>query len=783
MGQEADAALVTRLEMRIAAFEQTLAKAVKGAYGAASQITKAFSAANDNVVVSNKKVQRSFIENSKTISAEMKAAASSIAAAFTLNEIKSLADDYTRFTNQLKVAGVEGNQLSTVQNDLYAIAQRYGAELESLGTLYGRLSASSKDLGASNADLLRFTEGVSAALKIQGGDAGAASGALLQLSQALGGGVVRAEEFNSVIEGARPIAQAVADNIDRFGGSVSKLRTEVAAGKVTSAEFFRAFLAGSAALEQQATNANLTIASSYQILRNALAKYIGEEDAGRGGTLALSNAIRALADNLDVIIPALALIAATMAGRYVGGMAAASLANVTFTGTAITAAGAARAMGGALLAAFGGPVGLAITALTVGITAVALSQRDATQASQTLGATSKNTSDAISKLNAILREDPSQGVAKNARDLAKARIEQAGATYEAAKAEIALRKSQAEARFRDLEDGKVREKTGPRGIYQERTLSTFQTRAGSELARARLQAEAAVVQTQRDLEELNKTYQTTIKAIKAGKGSAGAGTTVTAGRATKTEDAKAKAIADGRYAAGAVNRPGVQSIDVQSVDDVQPVFVASGGLHTSDVKPQISESAKDALEKADAALNAYQSRVYQSTYGSIRAGLGAAFGESGDVLEAFGRQLQSALLDKLAAIFTAAAVGSNGQGGGFLATFAGFFANGGSIPSGKFGIAGEGGKPEIVAGPATVLSHNNSLKALRNVGAVKAQQSIVYASTPLHFDLRGAVMTDDLLRRMNDIGQQAAVAGAVKGAQMARQGLGAGLQQYQDLGR
>ena len=46
-------------------------------------------------------------------------------------------------------------------------------------------------------------------------------------------------------------------------------------------------------------------------------------------------------------------------------------------------------------------------------------------------------------------------------------------------------------------------------------------------------------------------------------------------------------------------------------------------------------------------------------------------------------------------------------GGIFGDLFAGFFANGGHIPAGKVGIAGEAG-PELISGPATVTSANST---------------------------------------------------------------------------
>ncbi|WP_169833172.1 tape measure protein [Sphingomonas panacis] len=230
---------------------------------------------------------------------------------------------------------MDGAQLSKVQNDLYGVAQRYGVELESVGTLYGRLSQGAKELGASQSDLLRFTNGVGAALKIQGGDAAASSGALLQLTQALGGTYVRAEEFNSVNEGARPILQAVANGIDKYKGSVSALRADVIAGTLTSRDFFAGFLKGSAALEQQAAKANLTIGASFTILNNALGKYIGETDSSVGASVRVSQAIVGIANNLEILVPALTAVGAGFAARFVIGPVAAMAGEIALVARAL----------------------------------------------------------------------------------------------------------------------------------------------------------------------------------------------------------------------------------------------------------------------------------------------------------------------------------------------------------------------------------------------------------------------------------------------------------------
>lgn len=353
-----------------------------------------FDAATRSIAADAKRLERDISASTGAIGAQFRSLAATVGAAFSVAEVARLADTYTRFTNQLKVAGLEGAKLAGVQDILFASAQRYGVQLEALGTLYSRGAQVSKELGASQAELLQFTNGVAAALKVQGGSAESAQGALLQLSQLLGTGTVRAEEFNSVNEGALPILKAVAQNIEAAGGSVAKLRNLVNDGKVSSAEFFRAFLAGSVELEKQAAGASLTIANSFVVLENALSKFVGEADQANGATAAISAALIALSENLDTVSNALAVLAAVLLGRFVAGMAASAAAS-TVAATAVfalqaRAVGAATTMealaltsttaGRALLAAFGGPIGLAVTALAVGIGYVVATSGEATKA-------------------------------------------------------------------------------------------------------------------------------------------------------------------------------------------------------------------------------------------------------------------------------------------------------------------------------------------------------------------------------------------------------------------
>jgi tape measure domain-containing protein len=208
--------------------------------------------------------------------------ATAFAGAAALRGAQQLIDASTRIENSLKVAGLSGEELSVVYDQLFDSAQRNAAPLESLVTLYGRAALVQRELGVSTKELLNFTDNVSVALRVAGTDAQTASGALLQLSQALGSGVVRAEEFNSIQEGAQPILQAVAAGLEEAGGSVAELRKLVVDGKVSSEAFFRAFEAGSAVLQDKVANAEITVSQQFVRLQNVLIDVAGKfDDANR----------------------------------------------------------------------------------------------------------------------------------------------------------------------------------------------------------------------------------------------------------------------------------------------------------------------------------------------------------------------------------------------------------------------------------------------------------------------------------------------------------------------
>lgn len=198
-----------------------------------------------------------------------------IAALGIAKQVIGLANTYAQLSNKVKVAVGEQGDYNGTLKDLFSIADRTRAPIEAITTLYQRGALAANELGASQQQLLDFTENVGTALALQGGAASEASGALLQLSQSLGSGVVRAEEFNSILEGAFPIALAAAKGIDEAGGSVAKLRNLIIKGKITSDVFFKGLLSQGDDLQRQFKQVAPTVDQAMTRIKNAFIQAAG----------------------------------------------------------------------------------------------------------------------------------------------------------------------------------------------------------------------------------------------------------------------------------------------------------------------------------------------------------------------------------------------------------------------------------------------------------------------------------------------------------------------------
>lgn len=281
-----------------------------------------------------------------------------ISTAVAVREFINLSNSAVAIENRLKIVEDAVGDTETAFQRLRDISRATRSPLEENTALFQRAAQAQAELGATTEELFQFVEATGTALAIQGGAANTARGALIQLSQAIGATVVRAEEFNSILEGALPLAQAAARGIDEAGGSVSRLRQLVISGQITSEEFFRAIVSQQEFLQEQFARTNPTIAQSFVVLRNEAIAAFRTFDEATNITTRLAQAILFLADNIGTVARILA-----GAGIFFAITRGATLA--------LAAVNALRAgLVTLAIAAFANPITAAFAAIGVAIAAV-----------------------------------------------------------------------------------------------------------------------------------------------------------------------------------------------------------------------------------------------------------------------------------------------------------------------------------------------------------------------------------------------------------------------------
>lgn len=218
-----------------------------------------------------------------------------------LSQAIKYADAWTSLTSRVRTATESHAQMNAVMEELYSIANRTYQPIDKLGELYQRGAIAAKNLGTSQADLLKFTEAVSLSLAVQNTATTTAEGAMLQLGQVLGGVKVQQQEYGSLTDGMTVLLQAVANNFDAAGGSVSRLGELVRAGKVPVKEFYDAILKSLPELQKKAAQLTPTFAKGFTVLSNYLIKFIGELNEASGASGIFVSAVNFIGENIKAI--------------------------------------------------------------------------------------------------------------------------------------------------------------------------------------------------------------------------------------------------------------------------------------------------------------------------------------------------------------------------------------------------------------------------------------------------------------------------------------------------
>ena len=148
-----------------------------------------------------------------------------------LKSLVSLSDEIAQTTARLNMMNDGSQSTAALQDMIMASANRSRANYLTQADIVAKLGQRAPDAFDSNAETIQFAENLSKMFVIAGASQQEMASASLQLTQALGSGVLRGEELNAVFESAPNIIQTIADYLDV---PIGKIRDMASEGEITA---------------------------------------------------------------------------------------------------------------------------------------------------------------------------------------------------------------------------------------------------------------------------------------------------------------------------------------------------------------------------------------------------------------------------------------------------------------------------------------------------------------------------------------------------------------------
>lgn len=151
----------------------------------------------------------------------------------TVKKALDMSDELTMTTARLNMMNEAFNEINgtVMQTDdlvnlVYQAAQNARGSFGDMAAVVAKFGNNARDAFSSQEEVVAFANLIQKQMTIAGASTAEASNAMLQLSQALGSGVLRGDELNSIFEQAPNLIQSIADYMDVPIGQIRAMAQE-----------------------------------------------------------------------------------------------------------------------------------------------------------------------------------------------------------------------------------------------------------------------------------------------------------------------------------------------------------------------------------------------------------------------------------------------------------------------------------------------------------------------------------------------------------------------------
>ena len=307
--------LIIKISANSSSFQSEIARASR----MGSDYYKTMEQGGRRAAAATRETQRSLGElNSQLASVRSTATgmAGAFAGAFATSQLIHYADTWNQLSGRLRLASTSADDFANSQQTLMTISQRTGTSFEANANLYSRIASSLRDAGYASTDVAKVTETVATSLKLSGASTEEASSVITQLSQALGSGVLRGEEFNAIMESGGRLAKFLADGLHT---SIGGLRNMANNGELTTDKIVP-LLTNVEQLRKEFDTLPASISGSAQKVENAFMQWVGGANNAVGASSSLSGVLDGLAKNIDTVANVAGALVGLGVARYFGNM-------------------------------------------------------------------------------------------------------------------------------------------------------------------------------------------------------------------------------------------------------------------------------------------------------------------------------------------------------------------------------------------------------------------------------------------------------------------------------
>ncbi len=230
-------------------------------------------------------------------------------------QLSQFSDRYTELGNKLKLVTETETQHARAMADVYDISLKTAQSTQATSSVYQTFAQNSKQLGISQTEVAKLTETVAKSVAISGASSATASNALVQFSQSLLMGKMKAQEFNSLMTQTPSIVQAISKGL---GITTAEFKAMVDNGEMSAEKMIEGLKKAESYVNGQYNQTATTISGAMQNLSTATEKWVGETDQALGVSQSVVNVLGLLADNFDIAARAVTVLGISFAGLKLG---------------------------------------------------------------------------------------------------------------------------------------------------------------------------------------------------------------------------------------------------------------------------------------------------------------------------------------------------------------------------------------------------------------------------------------------------------------------------------